>query len=130
MKKFAFLFFFMFCASAFAGNLIVNDSDLIKEAGIPIYKNSTFVYGNKDVGFRFASKDSPEKIRQWYRENLSKWSLFEEYGSWLLYDGKPGLGMGGVMSTNQVSIQKNDQLPTWYSLDKNMTTEIVIMVPK
>jgi hypothetical protein len=38
--------------------------------------------------------------------------------------------MGEVMSKNQVSVKHNDNLPQWHSLDKNMTTEIVIMIVK
>ena len=51
-------------------------------------------------------------------------------GGWILYDGVPGKGLAGVMGDNQVMVQRNDNLPEWHSLDKDMTTEIVIMIVK
>jgi hypothetical protein len=47
-----------------------------------------------------------------------------------LYDGAPGKDMAGVMSENQVMVKRNDNLPEWHSLEKSMTTEIVIMIVK
>jgi hypothetical protein len=38
--------------------------------------------------------------------------------------------MAGVISDNQVMVKRNDNLPEWHSLDKNMTTKIVIMIVK
>jgi len=38
--------------------------------------------------------------------------------------------MAEVMSKLQVMIQENENLPEWFSLDKSMTREIVIMIPK
>ena len=61
---------------------------------------------------------------------MTKWALYKEYGGWILYDGEPGMGMAGIMSKNQISVKRNDNLPQWYSLDKEMTTEIVIMIVK
>lgn len=125
------LILFVFCSTnTFAFNLTDMDSGTIKGAEIPIYTSSVFALGNQDVGFRFASNDSPEQVRQWYREQLPKWSLFDQYGSWILYNGKAGAGMSEIMSTHQVAVQKNENLPGWHNLEKDMTTEIVIMIPK
>ncbi len=33
------------------------------------------------------------------------------------------------MTKQQVSVKKNENLPTWFGLDKSMTTEIIIVVP-
>jgi hypothetical protein len=115
---------------AYATSLKPEDISLIESAGVPVYPKATFVYGNPDVGFRFAASLSAEEVRQWYREKLPQWSVLDAYGSWILYNGKPGAGLGEVMSMNQVLIQKNENLPGWYSVEKNMTTEIVIMIVK
>ena len=113
-----------------ATSLPDQDEKLIKSAGIPLYSEARFVYGNNSVGYRFASSQPVEAVRAWYRKQLSSWPVYEdEYGSWIIYKGKPGAGMGDlIMKKTQVSIQKNDKLPEWHSLDKNMTTEIVVMV--
>ena len=115
--------------SASAAELPAKDGEIIKAAGISIHPDITFVYGTQDVGYRFVTAKSPEEIRQWYRENLPEWSLMDKYGSWILYKGEEGLGMGELMSKPQVAIQKNDNLPEWHSLDKGLTTEVVFMIP-
>jgi len=62
---------------------------------------------------------------------MPKWALYnDEYGNWILYDGAPDKGFGEVMSSNYISIVYNENLPEWHSLDKSMTTEIVIWLGK
>jgi hypothetical protein len=73
----------------YAADLPAADSKLIKAAGVPIFSGATFINGNQDVGFRFATRKSPEDVRTWYTEQLPAWSLYKEYGGWILYDGKP-----------------------------------------
>lgn len=130
MKKVLVIVMLFLATSAYAASLQPTDAALIKGAGVPTYAKATFVYGSKDVGFRFATNVSPDEVKQWYRDQLSSWALFDQFGSWILHNGAPSAGMGDVMSQNQVMIQKNDQLPGWYALSKDMTTEIVIMIVK
>jgi hypothetical protein len=130
MKKLMLVLVLVFCTTARADNLTDIDADTIKAAGIPVYFSAVFATGNKDVGFRFATADAPDKVKQWYREQLANWSFFDSYGAWILYDGKPGAGMSDIMATNQVAVQRNDNLPEWHSLPEDMTTEIVIMIVK
>lgn len=113
-----------------ATSLADKDEKLIKNAGIPLYSKARFVYGNSSVGYRFASSQPIERVRTWYINKLPSWPVYEdEFGSWIIYKGKPGAGMGElIMQKTQVSVQKNDKLPEWHSLDKKMTTEILIMV--
>ena len=113
-----------------AADLPSADAALIEAAGIPLYPGAAFATGSKDLGFRFATSESPEAVRKWYQEKLASWSLFDRFGSWVLHEGEPVEGMGDLMSRNQVQVQKNDKLPEWHDLDKSMTTEIVIMVVK
>ena len=116
--------------SAYGIDLPAKDAKVIESAGIPVYPDVIFATGSRDVGYRFATSKPPSEVRQWYREKLSDWSLYEEYGGWILYKGKQGLKLGEVMSKLQVMIQENENLPQWHSLQKDMTTEIVIMIPK
>jgi len=113
-----------------ATSLPDQDEKLIQNAGIPIYSKARFVYGNSSVGYRFASSQPIETVKTWYKNKLSSWSVYEDtFGSWIIYNGKPGADLGElIMQKTQVSVQKNDKLPEWHSLDKDMTTEIVIMV--
>ena len=130
MKAMFAMLFLVFSVNAYAAGLEPTDFKLIETAGIPLFLKAAFVYGNKDVGFRFASSTPPEEVQKWYQQQLPKWSIFNKFGSWTLYDGAPGSGMGDVMSKTQASIQHNENLPQWQSLDKSMTTEIVIMIVK
>lgn len=107
MKKLVLLFFFFLCSTVFAANLPDKDLDIINAARIHLYDEAIFVYGNKDVDYRFASKEVPGNVQQWHREQLPQWSLFNQYGSWILYDGKPDSGMAGdnVYKPGEHSIQ-------------------------
>ena len=113
---------------AIAADLPASDAALIDGAGVQLYPGATFATGSKDVGFRFATSEAPEAVRKWYQEKLASWSLFDEYDSWILYDGEEGASMGDLMSLNQVQVQTNENLPEWHQVDKSMTTEIVVMV--
>jgi len=131
MNKLFAVFFIILSVNSYAQSLQPLDSKLIEVAGIPLYSKATFVYGNKDIGFRFATSLLPEEVQEWYRQKMPKWALYnDEYGNWILYDGAPDKGFGEVMSSNYISIVYNENLPEWHSLDKSMTTEIVIWLGK
>ncbi len=130
MNKLIAVFFIILSVNSYAQSLQPLDSKVIEAAGIPLYSKATFVYGNKDIGFRFATSLLPEEVQEWYRQKMPKWALYNKYGVWILYDGAPDKGMAEVMSVNYISIVHNENLPEWHSLDKSMTTEIVIMIVK
>ena len=130
MNKLFAVFFIILSVNSYAQSLQPLDSKLIEAAGIPIYLKATFVYGNKDSGFRFATSLLPEEVQEWYRQKMPKWALYNKYGAWILYDGAPDKGMAEVMSVNYISIVHNENLPEWHSLDKSMTTEIDIFIVK
>lgn len=130
MKKVPLILSLLFSMNVIAASLTSSDSKLINAAGIPSYTGANFVYGNNSVGYRFASSKPVKEVQDWYRKQLPKWSIYNKYGGWILHNGSAGAGMAEVMSSNQINIKHNDQLPQWHSLDKNMTTEIVIMIAK
>ena len=114
----------------YAANLPADDAALIEAAGIPIHPDAEFVYGNSSVGFRFATDKPVAEVREWYVDNLEGWTLTEAFGLWAIYEGPEGLGFGERMSVNQVTVDTNDEMPGWYSIDANMTTEIVVQIGK
>ena len=130
MNKLFAVFFIILSVNSYAQSLQPLDSKLIEAAGIPLYSKATYVYGNKDSGFRFATSLLPEEVQEWYRQKMPKWALYNKYGAWILYDGAPDKGMAEVMSSNSIRIVHNENLPEWHSLDKSITTEIVIMIVK
>ena len=127
MKTFMVLVFLFFQVQLFSQELSSVDQALIKDAGIPLYPNAEFANGNNQVGYRFITNEKVADVQKWFKEQLPDWSLYSEYGGWILYKGEPGAGVSDLMmKKNQVSVQYNENLPQWFSLDKDMTTEIVI----
>jgi len=117
---------------ALAGDLPAKDVKILKEAGIPLYEGAQFTnggLGDEVIGARFASSAPVEDVRSFYREKFPGWSLNNQYGSWILYNGKAGSGPAAYMGKQQISVVENKNLPSWFGLDSGMSTEIMIVVP-
>lgn len=117
--------------SAFGNSKIPSEvKDTIEKSNFPLYPGAVFCLGDAINGMRFASKDNPEKVRQWYISKLPEWSKYTKFGGWMLYEGSSGVGMYEVMKYNRVDVHENKELPSWYSLPSNMTTEILVALPR
>ncbi len=117
---------------ALAADLPAKDVKILKDAGIPLYKGAEFMnggLGDDVMGARFATSASVEEVRAFYREKFPTWALNAEYGVWILYNGKAGVGPAAYMGKQQVMVVNNKNLPSWFGLGKNKTTEIIIVVP-
>lgn len=114
-----------------ASELSVNDSKILKQAGIPIYSGLKYMNGitGDMISMRFATSDNVKTLREWYRKKLPKWAIYDEYGLWILYDGKPGGGPTNYMTKINIAIMENKNLPQWFSMPENMTTEVTITLP-
>lgn len=108
------------------------DRKIMEQAGVPFYPGMQYVNGAFQgvVGVRFASSDDVEEVRKWYNDRFPDWAVSDQYGSWVLYNGKPGAGLGEYMMKNQVMIVTNQNLKEWFNLPADMTTEIVIALPE
>ena len=115
--------------SLIAGDIPDQVKAQLESKNIPLYPGAVYCAGEASMGARFASDESPEKVREWYKAKFPKWSVLDEYGSWTLYDGPPEAGFGIIMSAKRFDIKANEQLPSWHSLSSNMTTEILIAFP-
>ena len=115
-------------ASVMAGSgLTPQDEKAIKDAGLAVYPGAVVVQaGPGAIGIQFATADKPIKVRSWYRERNTNWAMFDDGDMWVMHDGKPGLSP--LMSKTQVMINTNENLPIVHGLDKNVTTEIVIIL--
>lgn len=122
----------LLCAApVFAGGEAPADvKAVLGKAGVPVFPGAVFCTGNTEVAFRFATKQPPEAVRKWYASQKPGWSLFDEskFDIWVLYEGPKKIGMMEWMNYNMVQVGKNDQLPSWHKLPKDMTTEIVLGV--
>ena len=117
---------------ALAADLPAKDVKILEEAGIPLFKGAEFInggLGDELVGARFASSAPVEDVRAFYRDKFTNWALNAEYGAWILYDGEPGGGPAAYMGKQQISVVTNKNLPEWFGIAKNKTTEIIIVVP-
>lgn len=117
---------------ALAADLPAKDVKILEEAGIPLFKGAEFInggLGDELVGARFASSATVEDVRAFYRDKFPNWALNAEYGAWILYDGEPGGGPAAYMGKEQISVVTNKNLPEWFGIAKNKTTEIIIVVP-
>ncbi len=104
---------------------------LLKESGIPLYEGAQFVnggLGDDVVGARFATSAALDDVRTFYREAFPGWALQSEYG-WTLYDGKQSKSPAAFTGKKSVTVQENKNLPEWFGLPQDMTTEIMIVVP-
>ena len=119
----------IFIGAAIAdGSLSPQDEKAIKDAGLAVYPGSVVL--PSAIGIKFASSDGVEKVRSWYSEKTSGWAVFDDGSMWILYNGKPGLNPIEVMSKSQVLIDSDENLPLIHGLDKNMKTEIVLILAK
>jgi len=98
----------------------------MEKAGVPVYPGAVYCIGDASVGIRLATSDSEDEVRAWYVEQLSGWTLFEDFGSWMLADSPAGASMSERMEGSVVVVDTNAQLPEWHGLDADMTTQIVI----
>lgn len=107
------------------------DKDILDKAGVPIYSGLKFMNGitGDMISMRFATSDNVKTLREWYRKKLPKWEVYDEYGIWILYDGKPGGGPANYMMKKNISITENTNIPQWFSMPANMTTEVTITLP-
>ena len=122
---------FGFTGGTGAEEFSAEGSKVLKQIGIPIYPAAKYANGTTGdiTSFRFASSDELKKVRDWYREKFPQWAIYNEYGSWILYNGKAGGGPAEYMYKNQIMVLENKNLQEWFGLPASMTTEIVIMLP-
>lgn len=130
MKRLLILLLLGLSLGAAADEMAADDASLLEELGIPIHPDVVYVYGNRETGIRFASNRPVAEIRAWYVEQLGEWSVMDQFGLWALFDGPEGASFPDVMASNQVTVAVNEEMPGWYSLDDDMTTEVVIQFSK
>jgi len=128
MKIMALLFLGFVAVSANADELSAADAQLLNEAGIALCDTCEFVNGGRDIGYRFASSASVDSVKQWYLQTMPDWSEGDLYGTAVLYKGEPGRGMRELMTSTQIVISKNMDMPEWFSVAEDVTTEVIVMI--
>jgi len=126
------LLMFLVCSvppTAQAGDLGVfspAQQKILKSTGVPVYPGATYTSGDNEIAtvMWFGTKDSPDKIIDWYKSKLSGWSEMTVNGSRILYKGS------GKIEAKDL----NTRAYLW-ARNKNETTgdtdvEITIRIPK
>jgi len=78
--------------SAFAEDLSPAQIKALEGAGVPVYPGANYLTGDDSDAATvmwFYTKDSPDKIMDWYKNNLPGWLELQANGTRLLYKG-PG----------------------------------------
>ena len=100
---------FLFCTfPALAADTPAKVKAAMDKAGLKVYPGAVYCTGQIDMGARFATSDSPEKVREWYRKEYPKWSVQEKYGSWafLRRTARPGNAPNHEHAKHDHSVQR------------------------
>ena len=114
---------------ALGGDIPSKVEKAIKAKNFPAYPGSEYCTGPINMGARFASSDPVDKVRKWYQGKLPDWSVMDQYGTWTLHEGAADASVAEVMTGKQITIMKNDALPSWHDLSPDTTTEIIGAFP-
>ena len=124
---------FLASSASYSAEVPAEVAAAMEATGVPMYPGAVYCLGDVDTGMRLAASDDPQTVRAWYQEKLPTWSLYhsETIGIWTLYDGPAGLtGYGDIMVLNNISVLANEELPTWFGLNGDLTTEIMMALPR
>jgi len=84
--------------------------------------------GDDAVAARFATGAAVEDVRRFYRDAFPGWALQSEYG-WVFYDGETSKSPTAFSARKSVTVEENKNFPEWFGLPRDVTTEIMVVVP-
>ncbi|WP_020675009.1 hypothetical protein [Geopsychrobacter electrodiphilus] len=113
-------------ATICAADMAASQQKLLEDTGIPVYPEASFTTGDDSVASMlwFKSKDSPEKIMDWYEEKLSGWSVLLANGTKVLYLGPKGKEAKDLLTLPHIWARTTDETPG------SKDSEITIRIPK
>ncbi len=112
--------------TAFAEDLSAAQETILEATGVPVYPGATYTTGDDEIAtvMWFKTKDSPEKIMDWYRGKLSGWSEMDVNGARIIYNGPKGMKSGDLSKKPYVWARIADE--SGVSKD----SEITVRIPK
>jgi hypothetical protein len=112
--------------AAFAEDLSPAQVKTLEGAGVILYPGATYTTGDDEIATTmwFKSKDSPEKIMDWYKGKLSGWSEMEVNGSRIAYKGSGKIEAKDLNNRAYLWARTTDE--SGVSTD----SEITIRIPK
>jgi hypothetical protein len=120
---------FIWGAALAGGDIPVATRADLEATGVPVYPGAVYCIGNAEAGIRLATNEPRDTVRAWYAEQLPGWTVFEDFGMWMMADSPPGSSFPERVESNNLIVDTNDQIPEWHDLAADMTTQIVIVLP-
>ena len=112
--------------AAHAEDLSASQLKILESTGVPIHPSARYTTGD-DEGpqmFWFSSKESPDKIMDWYKGKLSGWSEMEVNGMRVIYKGPSGIEGSALSAHPYIFTRTTDE--SGVSVD----SEITVRIPK
>jgi len=96
----------------------------LESADIPLYPGSTYTTGDDEIAtiMWFKSKDSPDEIMDWYKDNLSGWSELDVNDSRIIYKGSEGIETKDLSTKVYIWARTTDE--SGVSTDSEITIHI------
>ena len=100
-------------ATLFAADMSASQQKVLEDTGIPIYPEASFTTSDDSIStvLWFKSKDSPEKIMDWYEGNLSGWSVLLVKKTKVLYLGPKGKEAKDLSTLAHIWARTTDETP-------------------
>jgi len=119
------LAFILFASqTVFAEDLSADQLGALESVGIPPYPGSTYTTGDDEIAtiMWFKSKDSPDEIMDWYKDNLFGWSETDVNDSRIIYKGSEGIETKDLSTKAYVWARTTDE--SGVSTDSEITIHI------
>ena len=112
--------------TADAEDLSASQVKILESTGVPIHPSARYTTGDSEGPqmFWFRSKESPDKIMDWYKGKLSGWSEMTVNGMRVIYKGPSGIGSKELSAHPYIFTRTTDE--SGVSSD----SEITVRIPK
>jgi len=118
-------FVFVVPRAGLAEDLSAAQLGALESNGIPLYPGASYTTGDDSDAMImwFKSTDSPDKVMDWYKDQLSDWFEMDANGSRVIYKGPEGIKVEDLSVNAHIWARTTDE--SGVSVD----TEITIRIP-
>jgi len=112
--------------TALAEDLSAEQVKALESVGVQVYPGASYTTGDNEVAtiMWFKSKDSPDKIMDWYKGKLPGWSEMDVNGSRVIYKGPGGMEAKDLSTKPYIFTRTTDETPG------STDSEITVRIPK
>ena len=112
--------------TALAEDLSAEQVKVLESVGVQVYPGAYYLTGDDSDAATvmwFGTKDSPDKIMDWYKGKLSGWSEITANGSRVTYKGPGGIDAKDIPTRSYIFARITDETPG--STDSEITVRIL-----